>query len=154
MFTVKIGALAGAVGYFQVGLNGQPNADHPFSRLVALKLPGHLSVKIAILTKAVEEKMSAFQAAHRELIEKHGTKQEDGNFQVDPEKIKEFTEELNDALNAEIELPGDKLKAEQIAFAQISPQDMLALQWLFSDFDTEEKPAASEPKKKKLAAVK
>lgn len=151
MFKTTIGHLTNATGYFQRDANGNP-VEAPFARLVNAKLPAHLAFRLATITKAVEAGIQTFQKSHQDLIEKFATTQEDGSKSIAPENLTAFNAELNEVLAVEVELPGDKLTSEQIAFASISTVDILALQWLFSDF-TEEKPEA-EPKKKKLAAVK
>ena len=152
MFKTTIGHLAHATGYFVRGEQGQP-VEAPFARPAGLKLPAHLTFRIAKLAQAVESVIQDFQKTHQGLLEKYGTKNEQG-FSVPGDKLEAFNTELNEVLAVEIELPGDKLTSEQIAFASISVQDILALQWMFSDFDKEEVPDAEPKQKKKLAAVK
>ena len=151
MFKTTIGHLTHATGYFVRNGQGQP-VEAPFARLAGMKLPAHLTFRIAKLAQAVESVIQDFQKTHQELLEKYGTKNEQG-FSVPGDKLEAFNAELNEVLAVEVELPGAKLTSEQISFASISVQDILALQWMFSDFDKEE--TDTEPKqKKKLAAVK
>ncbi len=151
MFKTTIGHLTNATGYFARNESGQP-IEAPFGRLVNAKLPAHLAFRLAKLAQAVESNIQTFQKSHRELIDKYVTT--DGeNKTITAENLPAFNEELNGMLAVEVELPGDKLNSEQLAFASISTVDILALQWLFSDFETSETPEP-EPKKKKLAAVK
>ena len=152
MFKTTIGHLTHATGYFVRNGQGQP-VEAPFARLAGMKLPAHLTFRIAKLAQAVESVIQGFQKTHQELLEKYGTKNEQG-VSVPADKIEAFTAELNEVLAVEVELPGDKLTSEQVAFASISVQDILALQWMFSDFDKAETPDAESKQKKKLAAVK
>ena len=151
MFKTTIGHLTNATGYFARNENGQP-VEAPFGRLANAKLPAHLAFRLAKLAQSVESNIQTFQKSHQELIDKYATT--DGEKKIIASKdLPAFNEELNAMLAVEVELPGDKLNSEQLAFAQISTVDILALQWLFSDFETSET-AEPEPKKKKLAAVK
>jgi hypothetical protein len=151
MFKTTIGHLTNATSYFARDENGQP-IEAPFGRLANAKLPAHLAFRLAKLAQSVESSIQTFQKLHQELIDRYATT--DGEKKIIASKdLPAFNEELNAMLAVEVELPGDKLNSEQLAFAQISTVDILALQWLFSDFETSET-AEPEPKKKKLAAVK
>jgi hypothetical protein len=151
MFKTTIGHLTNATSYFARDENGQP-IEASFGRLANAKLPAHLAFRLAKLAQSVESSIQTFQKLHQELIDRYATT--DGEKKIIASKdLPAFNEELNAMLAVEVELPGDKLNSEQLAFAQISTVDILALQWLFSDFETSET-AEPEPKKKKLAAVK
>lgn len=135
MFTVKLGHILNAVGYFN-GNKTAPN-DTPFGRLAALQLPMGQAVKVVQLAKAIDAHVQDFQKAHDDLIAKYK-----GDAEAFPnDKLQEFNVELNEAAQNDVELPGERLRVEPLSQAPITTADLYTLGFLFEGLSDEvEKP--------------
>lgn len=108
------------------------HANRPFPPLIAYRIQKNI--------RALEPDASAYEKARQELIrDKYGVKSSDVNggerYDVPPEKFEEFTGELKPLQDQELEIPILTIPLE--AIVQITPVELMALEWMF---ETGEKP--------------
>lgn len=132
------------------------NSSESFNKLLGLgSVPPNLKIRLARIASAMESELKNVNDQRLALFKKYG-KQVEGKDEWTVEGItlearKEFDADLHALMEERIPLPGEKIKAEFLAnVSELNSLDLLRLSWLI---DLEED-TASEPKKKKLAAVK
>lgn len=83
--------------------------------------------KILGILKNMESPIANFEIIRNEKIKEYGTENEDGTISIpeDNEEIrKQFTDDLNVLMESEVEIPIEKLKAEDVFNAGV-PADYL-----------------------------
>jgi hypothetical protein len=79
---------------------------------------------------AAESEMTRLEKARVEAVKKYG-EAKDGNWNVTPARMPEFEAEMNEALAAEIDLPGDPIKLDALSEAvKLTALDLTRLSWL------------------------
>lgn len=127
-----------------IKINDLVNCTDALRALSEKDMKAKLAYSTAKLLKVADTEMSGFNDARMKLIEKYGNKDENGNLikddkdnvKIDNENIAEFSEELNDLLDTQVELNANKLKLSMLETLDFSPAEMFALEPLIED-DTE-----------------
>lgn len=92
--------------------------------------------QIARILKAAETELQGFNDARMSLIKKYGESDENGelitdengNCKISPEQISNFNTELNDLINTEIEINGNKIDVAQLEDCDFTPSDIAMLE--------------------------
>ena len=83
---------------------------------------------IARNIRLIQQELDQYEKARVELVQKHGVVAEDGSASVSPNKIKEFSNEINELQSVTIDL--DIRKVGEDACANLSANDMSVLDWM------------------------
>lgn len=115
------------------------------ARLAGQKLPIKLSYWIGNrLLPSVQREFDTTEKARVELVQKHGTQDEAGNWSVKTEAFAAFATEFNELLSESVTVNCRAYTLDELPDSfEITPADMRALGWLIIDSSqTEEKPKA------------
>jgi len=109
------------------------------------KMPIKLAYTIQRNMRLLEADVRAYEEKRVDLIKtKYGVKDEEDNFKVPPKRFDAFQKQLNQLGQVEIEVAIQTIPMEDVTF-NISPNDLIFLEWLFVDGDTP-KPARKRHK--------
>lgn len=103
--------------------------------IFSISLEGKTSFKIARILKELENEYSIFQKSRQNLILKYGEKDENGNlitddkgnFKIPKNNVNDFSRELDDLLETEIELNANYIDLDEIEDANFTIGQMMAL---------------------------
>lgn len=112
------------------------NGTEALQKLAGTGLKAKLAWQIGKLIKAAEAELQSFNETRIELIKKYGAKDENdelitdenGNCKINPEGVEEFTNELNELANSEVELNATKVKMDDLENVDFTPSEMVALE--------------------------
>jgi hypothetical protein len=111
------------------------NSEDALKELGSLKLSAKLSYKISKNVKKIVDELREYNTLKNKLIvEKYGTQNESGNFQVMKENLPDFVKELNELLESEVDV--DIYPVELDDSIILSVDHMSALSWLFLEQET------------------
>lgn len=78
------------------------------------------------LGKAIADDVLFFRTRYTELFQKYG-EEKDGNYQILPEHIEAYNEEMSKLLALEVDLPAIRFSLEEFSGLLISPEELLPL---------------------------
>ena len=95
-----------------------------------------LAWSISRLLKAAEQEIQEFNDTRMNLINKYGEKGDDGqlvtddkgNCRIVPESIQEFSNELNELINTEVEINANPIDIELLEDLEFTPAEMTQLE--------------------------
>lgn len=95
-----------------------------------------LAWSISRLLKAAEQEIQEFNDTRMNLINKYGEKGDDGQLVTDdkgnchiiPENIQEFSNELNELINTEVEINANPIDIELLEDLEFTPTEMSQLE--------------------------
>lgn len=95
-----------------------------------------LAWSISRLLKAAEQEIQEFNDTRMNLINKYGEKGDDGqlvtddkgNCRIIPENIQEFSNELNELINTEVEINANPIDIELLEDLEFTPTEMTQLE--------------------------
>lgn len=95
-----------------------------------------LAWSISRLLKAAEQEIQEFNDTRMNLINKYGEKGDDGqlvtddkgNCRIVPESIQEFSNELNELINTEVEINANPIDIELLEDLEFTPAEMSQLE--------------------------
>ena len=119
-----------------IKMNELLNATEALQNLSKKELKARLALSISRILKNAEGEIQNFNENRMNLIKKYGEKDdkgelittEDGNCKIPDESIKEFSTELNDILDATIDINANKMTMEQLEDLDFTPKDMAMLE--------------------------
>lgn len=117
------------------------NSTEVLQKLSRTDLKAKPSWKVARLLKSADVEIQEFNDTRLKLIQKYGQKDEngelvtdaDGNCQIIQESIAQFSSELNELLNTDVEINADRIRIEDIEHLDFTPAEMSILE-PFIDF--------------------
>ena len=120
------------------------NSTEVLQRLSKTDLKARLSWQVARLLKAADEEIQSFNETRMNLVKKYGEKDENGelitddqgNCKIPNESTLEFSNQLNELINTEVEINANKIKIADIENLDFTPAEMNMLE-PFVDFDEE-----------------
>ena len=115
------------------------NGTEALQKLAGTDLKAKVAWQVGKLIKAAEAEMQSFNTTRVELIKKYGEKNEsgelitddEGNCKINGEKVTDFSNELNDLINQEVELNASKLNMDEIGDVNFTPTEMVGLEPFF-----------------------
>lgn len=127
----------------EVKLNDIINSIETFQVIMQQSVKGSLAFKIARLIRELNKEMETFNEQRRKILDEYCVKDENGqlspdengNIQIQPDKIAEFNDVFTNLLNTEIEINADKIPIDQLDGFEISPQQILNIEMFFEDGD-------------------
>lgn len=128
----------------KITINELLNSTDVLQKLSKTDLKARLSWQIARLLKAADTEIQSFNDARMNLVRKFGEKDENGelitdeqnNCKIPNDSTIEFSNELNELINTEIEINANKIKIEDIENLNFTPAEMNTLE-SFIDFSEE-----------------
>jgi hypothetical protein len=109
----------------------QPGALH---RLAGAKFPAKTAYKIAKIAAECEREVGHIETQRRAILARFDEAQNGaGDWRMDAEKMKAFSQEYQEMLDLNVTISGDQLPLADFGDAMISPRDMMALSWLIQD---------------------
>ena len=120
------------------------NSTEALQKLSQKELKAKLAWQVSKLLKAADKELQEFNETRMNLIKKYGEKDESGELITDdkgnckiPEgSTVEFSNELNDLVEAEIEISANKIKIDDLDNIDFTPNEMNMLE-VFIDFGEE-----------------
>ena len=121
------------------------NSTEALQKLAGKELKAKLAWQVARVLKLAEKEIQDFNETRMNLIKKYGEKDENGelvtdennNCKINNEFINDFSNELNELIESEIEINANKIKIEDIENIDFTPAEMTQLE-VFIDFGEEE----------------
>ena len=112
------------------------NSTETLQKLSQKDFKAKLAWSIARLLKAAEKEIQEFNDTRMNLIRKYGEKDENGelitddkgNCKIDNSVLNEFSNELNDLMNTEVEINANKIDIELLENLEFTPSDMAILE--------------------------
>lgn len=97
-------------------------------KLFAQEMPAKISWKLSKFIKIMEDEYKLFEESRIKTLKKYVP---EGETQVPEDKKEEFTKELNDLLDAELEIEIDPINIDDIGSVSISPIALSRISFLF-----------------------
>lgn len=112
------------------------NGSEVLQKLGTMEFKAKLSWTIARLLKAADGEIQNFNDARMALIKKYGEKDENGelvtddtgNCKIMQEKITDFSNELTELINSEVELNANEIDMKLLEDIPFMPSDMVKLE--------------------------
>ena len=119
-----------------VKLNDLINSTETLQKLAKKDFKAKLAWTIAKLLKLVENEIQGFNDTRMNLINKYGVKDAEGqlitddkgNCKIEADSLEQFTNELNELLDTEVELNINKIDMNLLEDIDFTPADMVALE--------------------------
>lgn len=129
----------------QVKIGELLNSTEALQKLAGTELKAKLAWQVGRILKAAEAEIQSFNETRMNLIKKYGEKDENGELVTDEQgnckivegDINEFSNELNDLINSEVEISGNKIKIDDLDKVDFTPAEMAQLEILI-DFGEDE----------------
>lgn len=111
-------------------------------KLSRTSLKAKTAWQVARILKAADKEVQEFNETRMNLIKKYGEKDESnelitdesGNCKIVPEHLVDFTKELNELVNTEVEINANKVTINDLENIDFTPGDMVQLE-SFIDFE-------------------
>ena len=121
------------------------NSTETLQKLAQKDFKAKLAWSIARLLKSAETEIQGFNATRMNLIKKYGEKDENGelitdengNCKINNDAVQEFSDELNEILETEVEINANQIDIELLENVEFTPSDMAILE-PFIDINEEE----------------
>ena len=128
-----------------VKINDLLNSTEALQKLSKTDLKAKLAWQISKLLKAADKEIQEFNESRMKLIQKYGEKDEsnelvtdeNGNCKIVAGSIEEFSDELNELINSDVEINANKIRINDLDSINFTPVEMNALE-IFIDFGEEE----------------
>ena len=120
----------------KVKLSELLNSTETLKKLSQKDFKAKLAWSISRLLKAAEQEIQEFNDTRMNLINKYGEKGDDGqlvtddkgNCRIVPENIQEFSNELNELINTEVEINANPIDIELLEDLEFTPTEMTQLE--------------------------
>lgn len=117
-----------------VKLNDVLNSEETLKKLMDVPMKGKVAYKIARIAREVDKESQLFNDGRNKLIEKYAERDEENNFILNndgqayidienSEKVEQFSNELKELLETEIEVNAEKLTLDDLDEAGLTPKD-------------------------------
>lgn len=115
---------------------GQPSTPGALSRFIQVEMRIKEGFRLKGILKQVNEYLSRYSEARRDLFVKHGTHDENaGTYDLKtPEQQMAFAAEYNELLSTEVEIAGERFRlANFFSHSKMTAADLITLEWLIDD---------------------
>lgn len=117
------------------------NSEGSLKKLLAVKLPVKIAYKLSKIVNLIQPELTIFQEQRDKLIKELGTEKDkdSGNFQVTPENMPKFIEEIGKLTDIEVNLEFgagkavEPIKLADLGDIELEAQDLVALDWLITE---------------------
>ena len=100
------------------------------------RLPARTSFAIVRNIKTLQPIVDDFRESYQELLDKYGDPIENDQYQIKPEYLQDFNDELNNLYNLDISLDIVKIKFSDIEDLDFSLEETEALYFMIEDGET------------------
>ena len=108
------------------------NSTEMLQKLAKQDFTAKMAWQIARLLKAAEAEIQSFNETRMTLINKYGEKDENGqlitdeigNCKIDEASVAEFSAQLNDLLETQVEINANKIRMEDLAEVKFTPGEI------------------------------
>ena len=100
------------------------------------RLPARTSFAIVRNIKTLQPIVDDFRESYQELLDKYGDPIENDQYQIKPEHLQDFNDELNNLYNLDISLDIVKIKFSDIEDLVFSLEETEALYFMIEDGET------------------
>jgi len=110
--------------------------NEALQKLVEEPMDALTSFRIGKAVSSVQSELETFEKTRQSMLEKYGTKMENGDgLEIKPESKnwKEFVTEYEELVNEEVEIDAKKVKISALKQVKMSPKDLLSLGWLIEE---------------------
>ena len=112
------------------------NSTDTLQKLAQKDFKAKLAWSIARLLKEAEKEIQQFNETRMTLIKKYGEKDdtgelvtdEKGNCKIENDCLEEFSNQLNELIETEVEINANKIRMELLEEVDFTPADMAALE--------------------------
>lgn len=109
------------------------NLHIALKELSSQKLPIEVAFAIKGIKKKIEEELDKYEEVRKDILARHGEKNEDGSLKIDQDKnvvfaegkMEEFLQELNELVNHEVDV--GKIPIKSLAGATITADQLMYL---------------------------
>ena len=120
----------------QVKISELLNSTDTLQKLSQQDFKAKLAWQIARLLKAAEAEIQSFNETRMNLIRKYGEKDETGelitddkgNCKINEDSVKDFSSQLSDLLDTQVEINANKIKVEQLEDIDFTPAQITILE--------------------------
>jgi hypothetical protein len=105
-------------------------SSEPLGKLMQEKMPIATSFRLAKVLKSVQAELETYDETRKKLIEELGV---DGEIKQDSKNFEKFVKEMNNLLAEKVSVKVEKIKSENLSKVEISPSDLLALEWIIDE---------------------
>jgi hypothetical protein len=114
------------------GMTDAPDIVPPLTTLSQTRMDGKTSFKVARLIRDVSRELETYNAERLKLCEKHGKLSDDKSRYTfpTPEAVAAFNDAIKQMASETIVLHHQKMP-ELLGVVQLTPGEMLTLEWLF-----------------------
>lgn len=110
------------------------NASESLTALASKELSAVFSFSLAKLIKSVQEEIKLFEETRLKKAQEYGKVNEQENkYEIFPEKIGQFKKELEDLVEQEVIVKGDKIPLNALDKISIEPKHFVNLDWLIEE---------------------
>lgn len=117
-----------------VKVNDILNSEDTLKKLMDVPMKGRVAYKLARIGREVDKESQLFNDERNKLIEKYAERDEEGNYVYNAdgqiyidikntEKVRQFSNELNELLETEIEVNAEKLSLDELDETGLTPKD-------------------------------
>jgi hypothetical protein len=107
------------------------NMKDPLIKLLEKEIPIKSAWKLNKLVKEFDKELQEIEEFRVGLVKKLGVADEEGNVQVPEGAMKQFVDEFNELLVAEVEIGYEPIEIDSIGDIQVSAKELLILDRLF-----------------------
>lgn len=107
------------------------NMKDPLGSLLDKEIPIKVAWKLNKLVKSFDKELGEIEEFRINLIKKLGVEGEDGNVQVQEDKMADFVTEFNQLLTQTVEIEFDGLDIEAFGEVNLSARDAMILEKIF-----------------------
>lgn len=126
------------------------NGTSALQKLAGAQLKAKLAWQVSRILKAADVEMQSFNETRMTLINKYGEKDESGelitddqgNCKIIPDKLIEFTNEMNDLISNEVEINANKINMDDLGDINFTPSEIASLE---NFINCDEESASSAP---------
>ena len=120
----------------EVTLKELINGSETLKNLSQKPLKARTAYAVGKILKSVDVEISSFNDARMDLIRKYSEKDENGevitdennNVHIEPEHLKDFNKELQDLLDAPVELVVNKINVDELGDVEFTPVEISLLE--------------------------
>jgi len=105
-------------------------SSEPLGKLMTQPMPSATAFRCAKTLKAVQAELESYDEARKNLIEQHG---KDGEIKPKDKGWDKFIKGMEELMETEVKIDAEKIKEENLSKVEISPADILALDWIIEE---------------------
>lgn len=102
-----------------IKLGDLKNVENIILRIINAELPIKLAFQINLMVDDLDEKLTKLENFRIGLVKKYGEEDKDGNMQVLPKNMKDFSQELKELMDSDVDFKPVKIPLDVFETANI-----------------------------------